>query len=272
MSPAPKAAPKAESFHARLVRAKSAVAGVAKDGRNSQQNYDFASVEGVLRAIRGPLAEHGINFSVSTTKLEREQITSGRGAVGERLTVYVRYTLHDTLSEESTVHDWIGVGEDYGDKAIGKAYSAAIKTFVLSEWQLPKGDDPEGDRHVPNVVLPWFASPAPRDELAAFGELASSLVGRDQAVGLVQFIREANGADVTHGQVRALMDLARLFSTVSAAAPAPAPAPAPGSDPADGLDVAAALVDKLDAQEMPSTDQLMAEQAALDGAAPAQGE
>lgn len=261
MSPAPKAAParEPESFQARLVKAKAAVDGVKKDGRNSQQNYDFASVEGILRAIRGPLHENGINLSTSTTKLERETITSGRGGTGERLTVHLQYSLRDTLSQESTAHSWIGVGEDFGDKAISKAYTSALKTFILSEWQLPKGEDPEADKHVPTVSLPWYCAPAETTQIAELGATLTPLIGRDAAAALVKQIRQDNQSEVCAGQVRALLILAMAV-------------PAPVAEPAPSADAAARMVaDKFDAIPAPDVDadKFLAEQAALDQAAAA---
>lgn len=195
-------------FQARLVQAKSAVAGVAKDGRNSQQGYDYATVEGMLRAVRGPLAEHGINLSVSLVDVHRDAITSGRGAQGERITVTVAFTLRDTKSEAFTTHHWAGVGEDYGDKAIGKAYTSAVKTFIRTEWLLPTGDDPEADKHVPVVDIPEHAQRADSPRLQSAGEAMSAVIGAEPARAMVKNLRELNGSELSIGQVAALYALA----------------------------------------------------------------
>lgn len=40
---------------------------------------------------------------------------------------------------------WYGQGMDYGDKAIYKSYTGALKYFLLDTFMISTGDDPEND-------------------------------------------------------------------------------------------------------------------------------
>jgi hypothetical protein len=50
-------------------------------------------------------------------------------------------------SESGERHDceWAGQGDDGADKGVYKAYTGALKYFLMKTFLIPTGDDPEGD-------------------------------------------------------------------------------------------------------------------------------
>lgn len=174
---------RAVPFKQRWAAAQAEVGRIAKRGRNTQQNYDFASVEDILDAIRGPLLTRGIVLTqtMDHNLVKVEEITASSGAKGQRMTVWVDFTLRDAWSDETIEAHWPGVGEDYGDKAIGKALTSAMKTWLRGTWLLPTGDDPEASA----PQAPWWQLDANGStRTKAIADL-TDLLGRDNAKVLV---------------------------------------------------------------------------------------
>jgi hypothetical protein len=133
----------------RIAEAMSEAGEVTKSATNTEQKYKYATAEAILGAIRGPLFARGVLLAPDLENVEEQEITSSRGTKGTRAIAHVTFTFTD--GRESLVCRWRGEGQDYGDKAYGKAYTNAIKTFIRSAWLLPtEHDDPEaspsGDR------------------------------------------------------------------------------------------------------------------------------
>lgn len=122
---------------------------VTKSRQNTDQGYKFAGAEAILAAVRLPLLKRGVMLKPEVTSVEEEAIESRGGAKGTRVKLGVRFTFTDGADE--LVADWVGEGQDYGDKAYGKAYTNAIKTYVRVAWLLPTEHDdaeasPSGER------------------------------------------------------------------------------------------------------------------------------
>lgn len=134
---------------ARIAEAMAETEAVAKTGENKDQGYKFASAEAILAAARGPLLRRGIILTPSVVDVDEREIQSRGGTKGSRVIIQVRFTFTDGI--ETLESDWRGEGQDYGDKAFGKAYTNAVKTYIRTAWLLPtEHDDPEasspGDR------------------------------------------------------------------------------------------------------------------------------
>lgn len=180
----------APTLASRVADAMAETEAVSKTGENKDQGYKFASAEAILSAARGPLLARGIALMPSVLGVDEQEIQSRGGAKGSRVIIHVRFTFTD--GREMLVQDWRGEGQDYGDKAYGKAYTNAVKTFIRTAWMLPtEHDDPEasdpGQRHaVDQPAWQRPASPARRDELNA-------LIGETAAGALADQIEKAWG-------------------------------------------------------------------------------
>lgn len=152
-----------ESVSADLIAAIAAAMGeageVTKSSVNKDQGYKFASAEAILAAVRKPLLARGVILTAEIVSLAEREITSRNNARGSLITIEVEFTFrgHDS---QLTIGGWRGQGQDYGDKALGKAYTNAVKTFIRTQWLLPtEHDDPEasdpGERAGAQEIPAW---------------------------------------------------------------------------------------------------------------------
>lgn len=217
-TPRPRSRPVATEapFLARLAEAMAETEGVVKDGFNQEHKYKFASAEAILSAVRKPLLSRGVILTQHIAEVERKEIVSRGGSRGEEITVHVDFTFRDGRSEEHLTSRWVGVGQDYGDKAIGKALTSAVKTFVRGTWLLPtEHDDPERDAPTTPMASREAAEDQVREVLAAL----APHIGADNAKRLLAFVqRDTNGSPITVGQTVALSHVAQALVAVGAPA------------------------------------------------------
>jgi ERF superfamily len=133
------------TLHSKLADVVAELGYVAKDGKNEFQNYRYTSAEAILSAVRGPLSAKGITLTPSLTAISDREYTTSKGKASIVTTVHVTFTFTDGATGEESRSEWAGQGDDPADKALGKAYTNAVKTFVRLAFLIPQGDDPEAD-------------------------------------------------------------------------------------------------------------------------------
>ena len=119
------------------------VRAVRKDGRNTQQNFNFRGVDAVVNAVSPAMRKHGL--TVRPSKVTRE--TSGKqlsgGKTATSIEVTVDYTFTGPEGDETTAQV-VAEAFDLGDKATAKAMSVALRTCLLQTFLLPTDDqDPD---------------------------------------------------------------------------------------------------------------------------------
>ena len=119
--------------------------GVAKDGRNDHQKYDYTSAANVRLQCGKAMGEERIAVSSVLVVLCSEQRMSANGKPQNHAEVLATLTFIDADSGESLTAQGIGCGTDSGDKAPMKAVTAAEKYAYVSAFTLAMGEDPEGD-------------------------------------------------------------------------------------------------------------------------------
>lgn len=127
---------KSKGIYAKLAAAISDVERIGKDGKNQHFKYTYTSAEQVYRVIRGPLLSHGLVVIPEATGYEN---------AGDLGTVRLRLRIVDTETGEQIESQWYGEGQDKGDKAIYKAVTGGMKTWLKHLFLLPADDDPEAD-------------------------------------------------------------------------------------------------------------------------------
>lgn len=121
------------------------VGAVRKDGRNSQQGFNFRGIDAVVSAVSPALRKHGVVVTPHLVSLDRRAITTAKGAAMNGIDVIVtyRFTGPEGDSLEATVP---GEAFDSGDKATAKAMSVAFRTALLQALALPTDDvDPDAE-------------------------------------------------------------------------------------------------------------------------------
>lgn len=120
----------------KLIRVMSKVSRVKKSGRNTFQNYDYVTEADILEEVRSSLIEENIFvFQSLAHHYKQEDLT----------TTLVNYTFVDGDSGEERTVTSIGQGHDKQDKGVYKALTGASKYFLMKNFLMPTGDDPEND-------------------------------------------------------------------------------------------------------------------------------
>lgn len=121
------------------------IKAVGKDGKNTQQNYNFRGIDGVLNAVGPVFRDHGL--FILPEVLDHNLTATPRQNKSPVISVIIkiRYTIvHEDGSSFSGVT--VGEGNDYSDKATSKATSVALRTFLIQSLALPTHDrDPDED-------------------------------------------------------------------------------------------------------------------------------
>lgn len=137
---------------------------VPKNGRNEFHKYDYVYESDLVDHIRNKLAEQGIAIFPSVTAHTVEEIKDARNRTAYLTTVTLEVSLIDGESGDMVTTTWVGQGLDNGDKGYYKAYTGAIKYFLLKTFLISTGDDPEND-DAPHE-LGSAAAPAPKKPAA----------------------------------------------------------------------------------------------------------
>jgi hypothetical protein len=150
-------------IHAAIIAIMRAVAPIAKDQRNTQQNYNFRGIDQVYNAVHPHFAEHGVYSTSEVLKadhrVEPRKDKSGR----DQNVIHAILTMRFTFWAEDGSHvptEVVGEGIDYGgDKASNKAMSVADKYAILQLLKIPTAavdsdrDDARGNGRSRNAEL-----------------------------------------------------------------------------------------------------------------------
>lgn len=179
------------------------ITSVGKSLKNEQAGYSARSIDDVLDAVHGPLAEAGI--AGPFPKVVKREVTERRSNAGKPLyhvALKVRYRFYGPAGDHLDAVTW-GEAMDSQDKAMNKAMSAALKMALIQVFTIPVAGD-DADRHDPNP-LPTEPQASPEEvaELATamsalwerIGRKAHPKEWRDAGLPVIASL-EANGASV----------------------------------------------------------------------------
>lgn len=138
----------------RLARVTAHVSRIPKRGFNKEQSYKFVAHSDVLDSIRPALAAEGVQFrsKITKTEAEAEQVAGGAerrtggGMVWRMWRIEVAFTFvcwNGDVRCEQVTEGWPGYAQDYSDKGASKALTSAIKTFLIQQFLVSTGDDPD---------------------------------------------------------------------------------------------------------------------------------
>ena len=147
-TPAQPAPIKGRPLAKKLAMVMSEVHRVPKNGRNDFHNYDYVTESDLVDHIRDKLAEQGVAIFPSVRDHEVAETEDQRKRTVYLTTVTLDVTLVDGESGDMITTTWVGQGMDQGDKGYYKAYTGAIKYFLLKTFLISTGDDPERDDHL----------------------------------------------------------------------------------------------------------------------------
>ena len=175
---------------------------VAKSGRNTFHNYDYATESDVADALRQHLAAEGVCIFPSVVDAKVETVQD-RNKSATMATVTLELTFIDGESGDMITTTWIGQGIDQGDKAYYKAYTGAFKYGLMKTFLVSTGEQDEpvievdkswaaANRHLRAVVSEQL--PKKEDREAFF-----AAIKKDRGVG--------SGKDLTPAQLDEIADM-----------------------------------------------------------------
>ncbi len=135
------------TLYRKIATVTAAVSRIPKNGRNSFHNYNYATESDITDGLRDLLSEHGLAFlPPSVISWERSDTVKKNGERGDDLTrVQLQFGLACTDTGEVFSAFFWGEGQDGGDKGFYKAYTGAVKYFLMKTFLIATGDDPERD-------------------------------------------------------------------------------------------------------------------------------
>lgn len=131
---------------------------VEKDGRNSQQGYDFASAESIINECRGPMSRNGLSIAYTVLEtVELEPVKTRSGSELRRQLLKLGITVMHQSGEELPQQVYVAECMDSGDKGLLKGLTICQREHLRQLMMIPRGAfDPEAD---PSVDEPNEAKP-----------------------------------------------------------------------------------------------------------------
>lgn len=122
------------------------VRAVPKGDVNQGEGFKYRSIDAVMNAVHGALAAHSLAIIPEAAAQTRTEVQSRRGAAGDHLVMDVTFrVIH--ASGESFTAQVVGEATDYQGRCTSKAYTMALKTFLLQALCIPLvGADPDGEQ------------------------------------------------------------------------------------------------------------------------------
>ncbi|KKK90562.1 hypothetical protein LCGC14_2721760 [marine sediment metagenome] len=186
-----------------------AVPKLKKGEKNTHGNYNFASIDDFLEAVRPLCAEHGLIIMQDEESFETQTGTDKNNKPVSWLVMRFRFTLAHS-SGEVWGHQparTIMVNAAMGAQAFGAAQSYALKQFMRSLFQIATGEKGmDADEHPP-ADLPAGATSKPKTKTAdkaAAKKLVNEILACDDLTSLVclqvsdEFKHAVNGLRSTY--------------------------------------------------------------------------
>lgn len=123
------------------------VQAVGKEGRNTQQNYNFRGIDAVVNAVGPAFRRHGVVCVPVEAGYDSENYTTKNGAHMRSVTVRVTFRFYGPAGDYIEAQA-LGESADAGDKAVPKAHSVAYRTMLLQALCIPTNEpDPDSESH-----------------------------------------------------------------------------------------------------------------------------
>lgn len=154
-----------KSLYRKIAAVAGSVGSAAKDGRNKDQGYTYATPASVISAVKHLMAEQAL--AIVPHLVEFAEIDTGARSSGGKPYIINRVSVHyhilDGETGEEMVVPWQAQAGTYGDdKGLAKAQTIALRTFLIQLFQIP-AEDPEMDPDAGDPRQPAHtARPAPQ--------------------------------------------------------------------------------------------------------------
>lgn len=175
-----------------------------KNGQNVQQKYQYVTAEDVKAAIRPLLKKHKVALFAEMVEVQRESNINKNSNTVITVLAKMRFTLVCADSGETKQCDWYGEANDFADKAVNKAATAAEKYWLMNTF-LASTTEAESDGETIEAAAP---APVSARTLAQLDALAARRYGRQWDTKRAGFARYTSNQrtpemeDLTEGEAR----------------------------------------------------------------------
>lgn len=142
------------TIHELMPRLLAAIRPVGKDGRNTQQNYSFRSVDGIYDAIHRAEAEVGVFHLPEVLQRTVDNLPTKGGGHQRLVTIEAVYRFYGPRGDCVTLGPVWGEGSDVGDKATSKAQTATLKYGLIHALCIPLVWVEDADAHHVEFAAP----------------------------------------------------------------------------------------------------------------------
>lgn len=134
-------------LHARIARIMADLPDIDPAGENKHFNYKFFSNVQIMGLFRPRLARQKIVvIPEKVTENEPRDLKTAKGGSSLLTRIHVQWRVVDAINGESFTGESLGYGDDSGDKGANKAYTAALKNFLMKLFEVGgDADDLEAD-------------------------------------------------------------------------------------------------------------------------------
>ncbi len=150
-----------KSLTEKLLEIVNAVKKIPKTGYNNYHKYHYVQESDLLEVVKTELIKQGIYLTTSITSISRTDHAKGDGKFDHLTTIQAEYTFVDVKSGEKIAICGAGEGADSLDKGVYKANTGAFKYFLMRNFLISTGDDPERDGQSPQSKPEPVHEPAP---------------------------------------------------------------------------------------------------------------
>jgi hypothetical protein len=169
---------------------------IVPSGLNPHFRYRYIKDTQVLGAVRPRLAREGIIILPDVVNEEIIERTTGKGKTSFLTKLTVLFTIIDSETGERLSGHGIGYGDDEGDKGANKAFTAALKNWLIKLFEIGGEDnDIEADNRTDD-----------RYATEEDGTPVSVTIGDSNVAGVERGGRQRGASEV---QVRQVIALAR---------------------------------------------------------------
>jgi hypothetical protein len=158
-------------LYVRISRIIESLPDLKPGGENKFFNYRFITDKQVLGILRPRLSRARIVIVPETVEeIDNQTLTTAKGGTSYMSRIRVTWRVVDGIGGESFTGQSLGYGDDSGDKGANKAFTAALKNFLLKLFEIGGDtDDLEGDEEADKRAK-TRESGSRRVETAAIGD------------------------------------------------------------------------------------------------------
>lgn len=134
--PLPPRPPARPLIHLKLIEVMREVTSVAKTGMNTQQNYPFRGIDGVMNEVGPAMRKVGVLAIPTVTQYKCRDTLTTLDKKTREVVIEVRYDFYAEDGSSVSAVVW-GESLDFSDKGTAKALSVALRQALLQTLMLP---------------------------------------------------------------------------------------------------------------------------------------